>query len=100
MKPHFEDPALQASFEKARELADQLCEQLKDEPVLAQLDALMAAYIKTGDAHGQLEVVAHGLLELGGGILFRCLNAKREARLSVPASAQPVDHHPAPSTRQ
>jgi len=95
------DQDMAASMARVVEAAERVEELLKDLPALVQLDALFSAYMKLGQAHGQLEKVGTSLLELGGRIVFgqMLLQSQRPARTTEPAPGQ-ADYPPAPTTRQ
>ena len=89
------------SLAQAGALQMQLVAQLKDLPVMVQLDALLAAYVQVGIQHKQLHVVAPALMQLAGDLLFGEVRSARVARISVPCVPDPeATHHAAPSSLQ
>jgi hypothetical protein len=86
---------------QVEEATERLQAVLADLPPLVQLDALLVAYVKLGEAHGELEKVGTSLLELGGSFTFRAIfrQSQRPAKTTSPAPSR-ADYPPAPNTRQ
>ncbi|OYZ03469.1 MAG: hypothetical protein B7Y42_00380 [Polaromonas sp. 28-63-22] len=84
------------SLAQAGRLQQQLVEQLKDLPVMVQLDALLATYVHVGIQHRQLHAVAPALMQLAGNLLFGEVKAVKVARSPDPEAT----HHAAPASLQ
>lgn len=84
------------SLAQTGRLQQQLIEQLKDLPVMVQLDALLATYVHVGIQHRQLHAVAPALMQLAGNLLFGEVKAVAIGRAADPQAS----HHAAPRSLQ
>lgn len=90
---------LKECLEKVDETRNHILTLLKGLPPLVQMDAVFSAYMQVATEHGELEKVAHSLMEIAGSILLKQMGVKGEVRFGgiVVQPGQP-SQHPAPST--